>query len=168
MEELIGIGASALGGSGLGIIGSLLGRGLGIFEKIQNRKTLVLTHAHELSLLQEQRQAKQEETEQEIRIADTTGSWKGLSESHRADAAITGTSRWVANCRAMVRVILTPSLIVMVGGVLWMLTHGDLDTYLTSGEVFYLVSYTVKSIVFMASTSVAWWFGDRAPRPKGL
>lgn len=63
--------------------------------------------------------------------------------------------------------MLTVLLWVTCGLVLWLLTSGLTAGYLKEAAASRLVEYTVRSIVFAASTATVWWFGDRALQPPG-
>lgn len=166
MEELLGLAPAAVGGGVFGLVGSLLGRGLGIFEAKQRRLEKAQDHAHEIALLDKQREIKQAETENEIALEDAKGKWGGLSESIRAEAANVS-YKWVAATKSMVRVVMTPTLWFLVGWIVYLLKNGDLAAYMDAGEASALIAYVVKSIIFTATTATAWWFGDRAPtRPS--
>ena len=60
-----GLFGSALGGGGIGLLGTLVGKTFGYLEAREKNKTLVAQHSHELNLLKEQANMKQAEMESE-------------------------------------------------------------------------------------------------------
>ena len=60
---------------------------------------------------------------------------------------------WVANILRLVRPTLTLGLIVLVGILYFSADIGGRATI-------------EASVIYMTSSSVLWWFGDRALRPK--
>lgn len=88
MGDLIGLTASAAGGGLFGLLGTALGRVAGFVERRQTHGHERARWAHESRLLELQMRAQQEESEAEIALAETSGSWLGLEASISADAAI--------------------------------------------------------------------------------
>jgi hypothetical protein len=107
----------------------------------------------ELELQKLQMQAKAAETEQEIKIAESQGSWSGLAASLTADGALGSTYPWVNAARALVRPCLTLGLSTFLACAFFAMSPGDIDR-----------AYVADSLVFAAVTSIVWWFGDRAAR----
>jgi hypothetical protein len=107
----------------------------------------------ELDLQKLQIQAKAAETEQEIRLAASQGSWSGLTSSITAEGAIGATYPWVNAARALVRPTLTIGLTTFLACAFFAMAPGDIDR-----------AYVADSLVFAAVTSIVWWFGDRAPK----
>jgi hypothetical protein len=107
----------------------------------------------ETDLLKLQMQAKAAETEQEIHIAESQGSWNGLSASLTAEGALGSSYPWVNAVRALVRPALTLGLATFLSAAFFAMAPGDIDR-----------AYVADSLVFAAVTSIVWWFGDRAPK----
>lgn len=107
----------------------------------------------ESDLLKLQMQAKAAETEQEIHIAESQGSWSGLSASLSAEGAVGSSYPWVNAVRALVRPALTLGLTTFLSAAFFAMAPGDIDR-----------AYVADSLVFAAVTSIVWWFGDRAPK----
>jgi hypothetical protein len=107
----------------------------------------------ETELLKLQMQAKAAETEQEIRVAESQGSWSGLTSSVAAETAVGATYPWVNAARALVRPALTIGLSAFLASAFFAMAPGDIDR-----------AYVADSLVFAAVTSIVWWFGDRAPK----
>jgi len=111
--------------------------------------------------------AGQIETENELAITQTQGSYTGLSESLKADAAIGPTHMIVNDIKALFRPFLTLSLWGMATYVFIRVVENPTDA-LTPEEVIALIRYMVYSVFFCASTATTWWFGDRALSPPRL
>jgi hypothetical protein len=104
-------------------------------------------------LLDMQMKAKTAETEQELAVTASSGSWTGLGDSLKAETAIGSTYPWVNAVRALVR----PALTLGLGGFLCA------AFFATGGTARAAIS---DSLVFAAVTAIVWWFGDRAPKKK--
>jgi hypothetical protein len=144
---------SGLTGGLFGLLGNVASKVLGIFETREAFAQKKEEWGHEERLLDMQMKAKAAETEQELAVTAASGSWTGLGESLKAEAAIGTTYPWVNAVRALVR----PALTLGLGGFLCA------AFFATSGAVRSEIS---DSLVFAAVTAVVWWFGDRAPAKK--
>ena len=151
MGDIIGIAASAASGGLFGLAGTALGRIASFFERRQ-------THAHERArwapegeLLELQMQASAQETEAEIALAETAGSWRGLSASMAAEAAIGSSYAWVNAVRGLTRPFLT-LLLWLIAGVIWFGADAAGRDAIT------------ETATFAATAATLWWFGDRGPR----
>lgn len=152
MEEMTGWAASAAGGGVIGVVGSLVGRVAGYFERRQSQAHERTRWSHEAELLQLQHQARLEETEAERALADTSGSWAGLKASMEAEAAIGESYPWVNAVRGLTRPALTLLLWLIAGGI-W-LGAGEADR-----------AAITDTATFAATAATLWWFGDRGARP---
>ena len=148
MANLVGLGMDAAAGGVFGIIGTALGRIASYFERKQEMEQERLRWGHELKLHELQMQARQQETEMELAIAEQQGSWRGLEASINADANTGAASKWVINTLRLVRPVLTL--------LLWLITAWIFSKTGDAG--------IVNSAVFAATAATLWWFGDRAPR----
>jgi hypothetical protein len=151
--DLLGTGASALSGGLFGLVGNIATKVFGYFEAKQAFVQKQAEWSHESELLKLQMQAKSAETEQEIHVAESQGSWNGLGASLSAEGALGTTYPWVNAVRALVRPGLTLGLSTFLAAAFFALAPGDIDR-----------AYVADSLVFAAVTSIVWWFGDRAPR----
>ncbi|HLJ52231.1 MAG TPA: hypothetical protein VKT24_02525 [Rhizomicrobium sp.] len=151
--DLLGTGASALTGGLFGLAGNIATKVFGYFEAKQAFTEKVAEWGHETDLLKLQMQAKAAETEQEIHIAESQGSWSGLSASLTTEGALTSSYPWVNAVRALVRPALTLGLTAFLSAAFFAMAPGDIDR-----------AYVADSLVFAAVTSIVWWFGDRAPK----
>jgi hypothetical protein len=142
---------SGLTGGLFGLLGNVAGKVIGIFESKQQFAQKKEEWGHEERLLDMQMKAKAAETEQELAVTASSGSWTGLGESLKAETAIGATYSWVNAVRALVR----PALTMGLGGFLCA------AFFATAGTARTTIS---DSLVFAAVTAIVWWFGDRAPK----
>ena len=152
---LIGTGASALGGGLFGLVGNVASKLIGIVEAKQEFAQKKEEWGHEERLLDMQTKAKAAETEGELAVTASSGSWSGLAESLKAETAIGATYPWVNAVRALVRPALTLGLASFLCAAFFALTPGDIDR-----------AYVADSLIFAAVTAIVWWFGDRAPKKE--
>ena len=98
-----------------------------------------------------------QETENEIQLADTVGQWNARQASFSAAAAAAQatTSQWVADLRSATRPILTFTLVGLAGLTAW--------AYRDNAAV---EDYVSTAILYMATTAVGWWFGERGVQPR--
>jgi hypothetical protein len=144
---------TALGGGLFGLVGNVAAKVIGLFEAKQQFAQKKEEWSHEERLLDMQMKAKAAETEQELAVTASSGSWGGLGESLKAETAIGSTYPWVNAVRGLVRPALTLGLGTFLCAAFFAMAPGDA----TRNSV-------VDSLVFAAVTSIVWWFGDRAPR----
>ena len=154
MSNVLGLAASAAGGGIFGLLGTAGSRLAGFFEQRQAFTQERARWAHEVVLHQLNIQAKQAETEAEIALAQTAGSWKGLEASMLAEASLSGGYRWVDAVRALTR----PTLTLL----LWVITAGIFLATTPSGQ-----ADLVDAITFAATAATLWWFGDRSRASSG-
>ena len=161
-----GLAGGALGAA-FGALGSVLNRGLGIFETREKRKDRQLEMAHEverwghdLRLASDARTGRAEEARQALARTDAEGSWDGLKASLQAEAGIGASWPWVAAVRALTR----PALTLLLWILFALLFLSALSGALSAETASVVVRTAVETIAFSASTALTWWFGDRAPR----
>jgi hypothetical protein len=150
---VFGAGASALSGGLFGLVGNIASKIFGYVEARQAFTQKQAEWAHECELLKLQMQARAAETEQEIRVAESQGTWTGLASSVGAESAVGASYPWVNAVRALVRPALTLGLAGFLASAFFAMAPGDIDR-----------AYVADSLVFAAVTAIVWWFGDRAPR----
>lgn len=143
--------SSAFGGGLFGLLGNVAAKVIGIFETRQAFAHKKEEWTHEERLLDMQMKAHAAETEQELAVTASSGSWSGLTESLKAEAALGPGYAWVNAVRALVR----PALTLGLGGFLCAAFFA-----LPAGER----TGISDSLVFAAVTALTWWFGDRAPK----
>ena len=161
-----GLAGGALGAA-FGALGSIVNRGIGIFETREKRKDRQLEMAHEverwqidITLAADARAGRAEEARQALARTEAEGSWRGLNASLRAEAGIGQSWPWVAAIRALTRPALTLLLWVLFAILFMSAVSGALEAETAAG----VVRTAVETVAFSASTALAWWFGDRAPR----
>ncbi|MEO0881531.1 MAG: hypothetical protein AAFY34_02250 [Pseudomonadota bacterium] len=151
MENVLGVAASAASGGLFGLIGTALGRVATFFERRQEHAHEQARWAHEGELLKLQMQANREETEAEIALAETAGSWDGLRASMAAEAAIGASYPWVNAVRGLTRPTLT-FLLWAIAGAIYVGADADGRNAIT------------ETATFAATAATLWWFGDRGPK----
>jgi len=164
---ILGTAASVGSGGVFGLVGSLIGSIGKHFQEKQRQDFLQKEWEHETVLLRLNMEAKAQETEQELAIVSQQGSWAGLSESIKADAAPVKVHIWVNDIKSLFRPFLTIMLWLVSGWIFYSLGKGGFDKWVTAGETAGLIKYMVYSSFFSASTATTWWFGDRALSPPG-
>ena len=139
MLDLLG---TVLTGGATGIVGSVLGKAFSFLDAWQEEKKAGADHLRTLEMLKLQGEMKADEAENEMQIA-----------SYTHDTGIGTASLFVINILRLVRPILTFSLIGLLGILYFQSDAGGKATI-------------EASVIFMASSAVLWWFGDRALRKK--
>ncbi|MDE2182898.1 MAG: hypothetical protein KGJ78_07745 [Alphaproteobacteria bacterium] len=150
IASLVSTGAA---GGIFGLVGNLASKVLGLFEAKQTFAQKKEEWAHEERLLDMQVKARAAETEQELAVTASSGSWGGLGDSLKAETAIGAGYPWVNAVRALVRPGLTLGLSAFLCAAFLAMAPDDIDR-----------AYVADSLVFAAVTAIVWWFGDRAPR----
>lgn len=160
MADLGGL-LSVVGSGGVaGIFGQLINRSFAVWEAKERRKDAQLANQHEekrwgneKELLQIQMQQATEANEQDISLAAATGSWDGLKASLVAEAAVPPSYPWVNAVRALVRPVLTFGSQIALLLVFFTATATVKAT---------IQQQIVEGILFIATASALWWFGERA------
>ncbi len=151
MDGVIGLVASAAGGGLFGLIGTLIGRVAGFFERRQEHAQERARWQHERQFAELQMRARAEALAGDAKLAETAGAWAGLAASIQAEAAIGDSYRWVNAVRALTRPLLTL--------LLWLITA---LVYLgASAEA---RAGIIETTTFAATAATLWWFGDRGTR----
>lgn len=153
LGDILGTTTSALSGGLFGLLGNVATKIFGFFEAKEVFVEKQAERAHEIELLKLQMQAKAQETEQEVQVLDTQGSWAGLTTSVQAEGQLPASYAWVNAVRALVRPALTFGLAAFLACAFFAMPAGD------AGR-----AYVADSLVFAAITAIVWWFGDRAPK----
>jgi len=156
MADIVGLAASAAGGGVFGLVGTALGRIAGFFERRQEHAHQRARWLHESDLLKLQMAARAEETEGEIALAESAGSWDGLKASMLAEASIGASYPWVKAVRGLTRPALT-LLLWLIAATIFLASDADGQRQIT------------ETATFAATAATLWWFGDRGPRrePRG-
>lgn len=173
-SSILTAGGSLAGGAlgaAFGALGSILNRGMGLLETREKRRDrqIELAHekerwAHDREMAADSRAAEAAQARQALERAEAEGSWAGLSQSLRAEASLeSGAWPWVAAVRALTR----PALTVLLWLLFAILFVSAMAGVLREETAASVVGTAVDTIAFSASTALAWWFGDRAPRREG-
>jgi|TARA_R100001530_G_scaffold132679_1_gene105308 hypothetical protein len=150
MFEII---ASVLSGGATGIIGSLVGTVGRYVEKRQELKQIEIEFTQEIKLqeLQISARSTELESEQAIALVKADSDIKTASYSH--DASYGPTMPVIAAILRFVRPVLTFGLLGF-SGYIFFVVHEDPQ----------VVRELSNQIMFLTTTAVAWWFGDRSLR----
>lgn len=174
ISTILGGPAAAAAGGVFGLLGSAVGAWLKLRQARQEHEFAKDRWGYETDLLKLQMEGKRDEWENELAVAQTEGSWSGLAQSYAAERKAGESYRWVNAIKDLYRPCLTSGLVVLA----WLIFN-DLMGWVSGqntsemAEVFgpeqiiTILQYIVYSLVFAASTSVVWWFGDRAFAPPG-
>lgn len=176
--NLIGnIAGSASAGGIFGLIGSFSGAILKMFQTRQQQKFEKEKWKYEKELFELETERNRMEEDHELKILSSQGSWSGLSESIKDEASLSKipTYKWATAVKQLYRPILTTMLCVIsfliFKDLLALFNDPDasvLTDILSPSEIKELLKYVVYSLVFATTTSIVWWFGDRAFAPPGL
>jgi len=151
-----------------GLLGSIIGVGAKWLQAKQAAKSKASEWQHEIKLLALQMEAGDRETENELAISRSEGSWKGLSDSYNTTVPASAVPAWANSIRSLFRPFLTISLWILVVIELRWMINGTLEVWISDSAMFgSTIKYIIDSTVFAASTSSVWWFGDRAFTPPG-
>ena len=138
---------NVLTGGGLGLLGSIVSKVLGLFEAAQKRKDRQLEFQHELKLLELQSKERSVEREFELSLAQeaTFGAMRTASYQHDESYGANSFTAWLR----WVRPALTLLLIVLTAVVFFSTTD------------FGVRAEIANAVVVMAMMALTWWFGDR-------
>lgn len=165
--SLLGLGASVASGGLLGLVGSVVGAGFKLWQARQERLARAQEFEQELKLQQLQMERGDRETENELKIQQSKGSWEGLVASYRSEVPPQHVATWVNNVRSLFRPFLTLALWLLAVWVFRRIVEPDFIGWAEQLPAYVqeLVRYCVESIFFSATTATVWWFGDRALSP---
>ena len=119
----------------------------------QEEKKADHDHERTIALLELQNKFGAEENEREMAIAQSKIDADSRMASYSHDSMAGTGSLWVVDLLRLVRPILTFALILLVGILYFKAIPAGRATI-------------EASVIYMASSSVLWWFGDRAMRSK--
>ena len=147
-----GLFGSALGGGGIGLLGTLVGKVFGWLEVREKTKLAAVQNAHELALVDRQATMKQAEMESELMIATLSADTAVRTAAYDHDASYGETPRW---CSAVLRLVRPSLTIGLLSFTAWIYSRadraGDLDT----------IQMLAEEAVFMTSLAITFWFGSR-------
>ena len=145
--------ASVLTGGATGIIGSAIGTVGRFFEKKQELKQIKLEFDQELSLQQLQITARKDELESEQAIVQSQADASIKTASYSHDASYGLSTPIIASILRFVRPVLTFGLLGFSGYIFFSVQDDP-----------GVVRELSNQIMFLTTTAVAWWFGDRSLR----
>ena len=161
LAELLGMGASVASGGIFGAIGAMIGQWSQYKQKQQDNLFKEKEWMHEKDLIVLQQKGQALETELQLDISHSEGSWRGLEASINADAALAKESyKWVNAIKSLFRPFLTTAL--------WFLAGFVFIETVGLEELTDIQEYMIYTVFFTASSATAWWFGDRTNTPKFL
>lgn len=173
--DLLGAGASAASGGIFGLVGSVFGSVFKYFKAKQDMQFEQLRWAHEDKLLEMQMQAKIIESEHELAVVAQSGSWSALKESMAKLTAAGESYKWVNAIKDLFRPFITTMLAILAYVIFYDLMQmfeaserSALGMVFTPEQAVELITYIVYSMIFASTTSLVWWFADRAFAPPGM
>ena len=171
--SLLGAGASVASGGLFGLLGSLVGVGTKYLQQRQANAQRSKEWLHEIELRKLNMEAGDRETENELAIAQSEGSWRGLEASYKTVIPASQVHTVVNDLRALFRPLLTFSLIALSAVLFWWVWSGILEAnpkvlaVFSESDIKDIIRYMIHTIFFSTSTAIVWWFGDRAMAPPG-
>ena len=145
--------ASVLTGGATGILGSLVGTVGRFLEKKQKLKEMTLQFDQEFKLQELQITSRKEELESEKAIAEMESLAEMKSASYAHDASYGPTTVVISSMLRFVRPVLTLLLLGFTGYIFWQVRENPTIVHELSNQM-----------MFLTTTAVAWWFGDRSLR----
>ncbi len=143
---------SVLTGGATGILGSLLSSGLKFLDLWAQEKKADGDHKRTMEMHRLQAELKAEDDERALEAMQAQAAADLKTASYQHDMSLGKSSRWVTDILRLIRPALTLILVALIGVIYW--TVAD----------FAMQQEIVSSTLYMASTAVLWWFGDRAVR----
>lgn len=175
LTSILGFGASVASGGIFGAVGAIAGSIGKFFHARQEFAQEKERRAWDREDFELQMKFNAQETEGEIAVASAEGAWTGLSESIKSDRALSrDTSPWANNIKSLFRPFLTTLLVCITAWIIWLMwialidKQGNILVVFSEAEIGEILKYSIYSVVFSATTSVVWWFGDRALAPPGM
>ena len=150
MFEII---ASVSSGGATGIIGSAIGTVGRFLEKKQELKQMKLEFDQELQLQELQITARKDELESEQAIVQVQADSDIKTASYAHDASYGIATPIIASILRFVRPVLTFGLLGFSGYIFFSVQEDPT-----------VVRELSNQIMFLTTTAVAWWFGDRSLR----
>ncbi len=136
-----------------GILGIVGGIGTGLLNYFKQKQE----HAFKIEEMKLGASLEQVKTAGNIALAREQGAAIAFAGSQAADAAITGTSTWVANLRGFTR----PGLTWLFVFALFAIIAVSIFMPDWLAEAPPLLSFGVEMVVDTTGMMIAWWFGSR-------
>ena len=151
MWDVIG---SVMTGGATGILGSVLGKVFNFADVFIEEKRAKGEHERTIEMHRLQSELRADELESELAIVQEQSAGAAQVASYAMMTGVEVPYPWVAAILRLMRPLLT----VMLVGIVWYIYASSDD--LAQQETI------IQSVIYMSSTAVLWWFGDRAMRPK--
>mgnify|MGYP003651062013 FL=1 len=145
---------SVLTGGATGILGSVLGKVFNFADVFIEEKRAKGEHERTIEMHRLQSELRADELESELAIVQEQSAGAAQVASYAMMTGVEVPYPWVAAILRLMRPLLT----VMLVGIVWYIYAASDD--LAQQETI------IQSVIYMSSTAVLWWFGDRAMRPK--
>ena len=145
---------SVLTGGATGILGSVLGKVFNFADVFIKEKKAKGEHERTIEMHRLQSELRADELESELAIVQEQSAGAAQVASYAMMTGVEVPYPWVAAILRLMRPLLT----VMLVGIVWYIYASSND--LAQQETI------IQSVIYMSSTAVLWWFGDRAMRPK--
>lgn len=151
MWDVIG---SVMTGGATGILGSVLGKLFNFADVYIEEKKAKGEHERTMEMHRLQSELRADELENERAIVEEQSAGAARVASYSMMAGVEVPYPWVAAILRLIRPVLT----IMLVAIVWYI-------YASSDDIAQQETI-IQSVIFMASTAVLFWFGDRAMRPK--
>ena len=145
---------SVLTGGATGILGSVLGKVFNFADVFIEERRAKGEHERTIEMHRVQSELRADELESELAIVQEQSAGAAQVASYAMMTGVEVPYPWVAAILRLMRPLLT----VMLVGIVWYIYASSDD--LAQQETI------IQSVIYMSSTAVLWWFGDRAMRPK--
>ena len=145
---------SVLSGGATGILGSVLGKIFNFADVFIEEKKAKGEHERTMEMHRLQAELRADELENERAIVEEQSAGAARVASYSMMTQVEIPYPWVAAILRLMR----PALTIMLVGIVWYV-------YASSDDIAQQETI-IQSVIYMSSTAVLWWFGDRAMRPK--
>lgn len=145
---------SVLTGGLTGVVGSLIGKAFGFLDMLAEEKKAKNEHIRTIEMTRLNAELRSEELENEQEIVREEQAGKARSASYQHDMSAGISYPWVAAVLRLIR----PTLTIMLIAIVWYI-------FSTTDDVAQQETI-IQSVIYMCSTAVLWWFGDRAMKGK--
>ena len=146
--------ASVLSGGMTGILGSVIGKAFNFLDMWAEEKKAEGEHKRTMEMHRLQSELRSEELENERLIVEEEAASAARLASYTMMTGVEVPYPWVAAILRLMR----PTLTVMLVGLVFYIYANSQD--------FAQQETIIQSVIYMSSTAVLWWFGDRAMQPK--
>ena len=151
MWDVIG---SVMTGGATGILGSVLGKLFNFADVYIEEKKAKGEHERTMEMHRLQSELRADELENERAIVEEQSAGAARGAAYSMMSGVEVPYPWVAAILRLIRPVLT----IMLVAIVWYI-------YASSDDIAQQETI-IQSVIFMASTAVLFWFGDRAMRPK--